>query len=43
VSGAKTGGNGLDIEALLAAKALIQKVGSIETAEEALRALKRLS
>jgi hypothetical protein len=35
--------NGLNLDALLAAKALIQKVGSVEAAEEALRALKRLA
>jgi transposase len=35
-------GNGLNIEALIAAKALIAKVGSVETAEEALKVLKKL-
>ena len=35
-------GNGLNVEALIAAKALISKVGSVETAEEALRVLKKL-
>jgi lambda repressor-like predicted transcriptional regulator len=39
----KTSGRGLDIEALIATKALIQKIGSIEAAEEAIRALKRLA
>ncbi len=34
--------NGLNLDALLAAKALIQKVGSVEIAEEALRAMKKL-
>ena len=34
--------NGLNLDALLAAKALIQKVGSVEAAEEALRAMKKL-
>jgi hypothetical protein len=34
--------NGLSIDALLAAKALIAKVGSVDVAEEALRVLKRL-
>jgi hypothetical protein len=34
--------NGLNLDALLAAKALIAKVGSVEVAEEALRALKKL-
>jgi arginine repressor len=36
-------GNGLNLEALIAAKALIAKVGSVETAEEALRVLKKLA
>lgn len=36
-------GNGLSLDGLIAAKALIQKVGSIEAAEEALRALKKLA
>jgi arginine repressor len=35
-------GNGLNLDALIAAKALIAKVGSVETAEEALRVLKKL-
>jgi lambda repressor-like predicted transcriptional regulator len=35
-------GNGLNVEALIAAKALIAKVGSVETAEEALKVLKKL-
>jgi hypothetical protein len=35
--------NGLNLEALIAAKALIQKVGGIEVAQEALTALKKLS
>ncbi len=35
-------GNGLNLDALIAAKALIQKVGSVEVAEEALKALKKL-
>jgi arginine repressor len=34
--------NGLNLEALIAAKALIEKVGSVEVAEEALRAMKKL-
>jgi len=34
--------NGLNLDALIAAKALIAKVGSIEVAEEALRAMKKL-
>ena len=33
---------GLDLSALIAAKALIAKVGSVEVAEEALRVLKKL-
>jgi 23S rRNA pseudoU1915 N3-methylase RlmH len=37
-----TNGNGLDLDALIAAKALIAKVGSIEVAQDALAALKRL-
>jgi hypothetical protein len=36
------GGNGLNLEALIAAKALIAKVGGIEVAQEALAALKKL-
>jgi lambda repressor-like predicted transcriptional regulator len=39
----KSAGHGLDLEALIATKALIQKVGGIEAAEEAIRALKRLA
>jgi hypothetical protein len=35
-------GGGLNVDALVAAKALISKVGSLEVAEEAIRALKRL-
>jgi hypothetical protein len=35
-------GNGLNFEALIAAKALIAKVGSVEVAQEALAALKKL-
>jgi arginine repressor len=35
--------NGLSLDALLAAKALIVKVGSIETAERAISALKKLA
>jgi lambda repressor-like predicted transcriptional regulator len=35
-------GNGLNLDALIAAKALVVKVGGIETAQEALSALKRL-
>ena len=35
-------GNGLNVEALIAAKALISKVGSVETAEEALKVMKKL-
>ena len=35
-------GNGLNLEALIAAKALIAKVGGIEVAQEALAALKKL-
>jgi arginine repressor len=34
--------NGLNLDALIAAKALIAKVGSVEVAEEALRAMKKL-
>jgi len=41
-SASKSAGHGLDIEALIATKALIQKIGGIEAAEEAIRALKRL-
>ena len=35
-------GNGLNLDALIAAKALIQKVGGIEMAQEALAAMKKL-
>jgi arginine repressor len=35
-------GNGLNLEALIAAKALIAKVGSVEAAQEALAVLKKL-
>lgn len=42
-SGGKSSGHGLDLEALVATKALIQKIGGIEAAEEAIRALKRLA
>ena len=35
--------NGLNLDALIAAKALIAKVGSIEVAEEALRAMRKLA
>jgi arginine repressor len=35
-------GNGLSLDALLAAKALIAKVGGIEAAQEALAAMKKL-
>jgi hypothetical protein len=38
----KTNGHRLDLESLMAAKTLIQKVGSIEKAEEALSVLKKL-
>jgi len=41
--GSKSAGHGLDLEALIATKALIQKIGGIEAAEEAIRALKRLA
>lgn len=34
--------NGLNLEALIAAKTLIQKVGSVELAQEALAAMKKL-
>jgi arginine repressor len=40
--GGRTTPNGLNLEALIAAKALIEKVGSVEVAEEALRAMKKL-
>jgi transposase len=35
-------GNGLNLDALIAAKALIEKVGGVDVAEEALRAMKEL-
>jgi hypothetical protein len=34
--------NGLNVEALLAAKALITKVGSVQAAEQAIQVLKKL-
>jgi hypothetical protein len=43
IAGRVSPGNGINLDALLAAKALIQKVGSVDAAEEALRALKRLA
>jgi arginine repressor len=39
---AASSSNGLNLDALIAAKALIAKVGSVEVAEEALRAMKKL-
>jgi hypothetical protein len=39
---AASSSNGLNLDALIAAKALITKVGGIEAAEEALRAMKKL-
>ncbi len=42
-SASRSAGHGLDIEALIATKALVQKIGGIEAAEEAIRALKRLA
>jgi arginine repressor len=39
---APAAGNGLNVEALIAAKALIAKVGSVERAEGALKVLKKL-
>jgi arginine repressor len=39
---ATSSSNGLNLDALIAAKALIAKVGSVEVAEEALRAMKKL-
>ena len=39
---AHASGNGLNVEALIAAKALIAKVGSVSVAEEALKVLKKL-
>jgi len=41
-AGRSHGGHGLNLEALLAAKSLIQTAGSIEVAEEAIRAIKKL-
>ncbi|HEY2147740.1 MAG TPA: hypothetical protein VGH32_07365, partial [Pirellulales bacterium] len=35
-------GNGLNVEALIAAKALISKVGSVAAAEQAIQVLKKL-
>jgi hypothetical protein len=35
-------GSGLNVQALIDAKALIAKVGSVETAEEAIKVLKKL-
>jgi hypothetical protein len=40
MAGRVSSGNGINLDALLAAKALIQKVGSVDAAEEALRVLK---
>ncbi len=39
---AASSSNGLNLDALIAAKVLIAKVGSVELAEEALRAMKKL-
>ena len=39
---ATSSSNGLNLDALIAAKALIVKVGGIEAAEEALRTMKKL-
>jgi hypothetical protein len=39
---ARASANGLNLEALIAAKALIEKVGGIENAEAAISALKKL-
>jgi arginine repressor len=39
---AASSSNGLNLDALIAAKALIAKVGSLDVAEEALRAMKKL-
>jgi arginine repressor len=39
---AASSSNGLNLDALIAAKALITKLGSVEVAEEALRAMKKL-
>ncbi len=41
-SGRSAASNGLSLDALIAAKALIDKVGSVEVAEEAIRAMKKL-
>jgi hypothetical protein len=41
-SGPVASRNGLNVEGLLAAKALVAKLGSVEAAEEALRVLKKL-
>jgi lambda repressor-like predicted transcriptional regulator len=38
-----TSGNGLSLDALLAAKDLIERVGGVEAAEEALKAMKKLA
>jgi len=35
-------GNGLNLDALIAAKTLLQKAGSVKVAEEAIRAIKKL-
>jgi arginine repressor len=40
---AASSSNGLNLDALIAAKALIAKVGSVEVAEEALRAMRKLA
>ena len=37
-----TGASGLNLDALIAAKSLIEKVGSVENAQAALSALKKL-
>jgi 23S rRNA pseudoU1915 N3-methylase RlmH len=42
VLGQESSPNGLNLDALLAAKALIAKVGSVKAAEEALHVLKKL-
>ena len=42
VAARNAGGNGLNLEALIAAKALANKLGGIEMAQEALAALKKL-
>jgi arginine repressor len=41
-AGRSAASNGVNLEALIAAKALIDKVGSVEVAEEAIRAMKKL-